>query len=88
MTDLSADQVLNAIHDAILDVAPEVADELERLDEHADLWETLELDSMDHQSVLAGLVERTGVEIDEKDYGQLRSLAAVVGHLVATASAD
>ncbi len=82
MSALSPNQAVAAVKEAIGDVAPDVADELESIDGTADLWELLELDSMDHQNVMVGLFERTGVDIPEREYGRLRSLAALADHLV------
>jgi acyl carrier protein len=59
---------------AITDVAPELDDELDDLDPEIDLWMELQLDSMDHLSVMTRLSEATGREIPERDYPSLLSL--------------
>ena len=86
MTTLTTDQARTAVVESIAGVAPDIADELESLDPSIDLWDHLELDSMDHVNVMAALSERTGVEIPERRYGELRSLAALV-ELLAPSSA-
>ena len=48
---------------------------------NADLFEALELDSMDHVNIMTALWERTGVEIAERDYGRLRSIDAISDHI-------
>lgn len=62
---------------SIAAVAPEAEDELDALDPDADLFEVLGLDSMDHLSVMTEIAKRTGIEIPERDYGRLRTLATL-----------
>jgi acyl carrier protein len=66
---------------AISEVAPELAPELDDLDPNVDLWRELELDSMDHLSVMTRLSEATGRDIPERDYPKLRSLNAICDYL-------
>ena len=66
---------------AIAEVAPELAPELDDLDPNVDLWRELELDSMDHLSVMTRLSEATGRDIPERDYPKLRSLNAICEYL-------
>ncbi len=81
MISLTDEQALTIVIDAISKVAPDVATEVASLDQGVDLWEELLLDSMDHLSVMTNLAERTGLEIAERDYAQLRSLHALAKHL-------
>lgn len=74
MTDLSPENARRLITDAITEVAPDVADELATLPPGADVFEDLELDSMDHVNIMNGIFERTGVEIAERDYATLRTI--------------
>jgi len=67
---------------AITAVAPEVEDELPTLDLAADVFEYLGLDSMDHLNVMTEIAQQTGVEIPEREYGQLRSIQALAKRLV------
>ena len=69
------------VRSAIAEVAPEVAPELDDLDPDVDLWRELELDSMDHLSVMTRLSEATGRDIPERDYPKLRSLHAICDYL-------
>ena len=80
MTDADVTAVLFR---AIADVAPEVEPELADLDRDADLWEELELDSMDHLSVMTRLSEATGREIPERDYPALTSMRQIREYLAA-----
>ena len=72
---------IDLILNAVAAVAPEVEPELGDLDPDIDFWAELELDSMDHLSVMAQLSERTGREIPERDYPQLTSLRALGAYL-------
>ena len=60
---------------AIADVAPELESELADLDRDVDLWTELQLDSMDHLAVMTRLSEQTGIEIAERDYPHLTTIA-------------
>lgn len=71
---------------AIADVAPELEPELADLDHDVDFWTELQLDSMDHLSVMTRLAEQTGVEIAERDYPRLTTVAAVRDFLAANRS--
>lgn len=62
-----------AIIEAIARVAPEaVAD---RLDDDADFLDELGLDSMDILNLVSVVAERTGLEVAERDYPKIRTLA-------------
>lgn len=67
---------------AITAVAPEVEDELPSLDQATDVFEFLGLDSMDHLNVMTEIAQTTGVEIPEREYGQLRSIEALAKRIV------
>ena len=69
------------VHKAIATVAPDVEPELAGLDPDVDLWDELELDSMDHLSVMTRLSEATGREIPERDYPSLTSVSEICGYL-------
>mgnify|MGYP001826102470 CR=1 FL=1 len=86
MTQLSSDDALAIVKTAISTVAPDVEDELDAVDPGVDLWEDLELDSMDHLNVMVELKQQTGVDVPEREYGRLRSLQAIAGYLVATSA--
>ena len=68
---------------AIADVAPELTDELPGLDRDVDLWDALELDSMDHLNVMERLANATGCDIPELDYPQLTSVDQIVDYVAA-----
>jgi len=68
-----------AIIEVIADVAPDA--ELDQLDPAADLRDELDIDSMDFLGVLLGVHERLGVEVPERDYGEVRTLDALVAYV-------
>ena len=69
--------LVTMILSAIADVAPELEPELADLDHDVDFWTELQLDSMDHLSVMTRLTQQTGVEIAERDYPRLTTVAAL-----------
>ncbi len=60
--------------------APEV--DLSRVRPNADLRDELDIDSMDFLRFVVDLHARLGVEVPEKDYPRIRTLASCVGYLV------
>jgi acyl carrier protein len=69
--------LVTMILSAIADVAPELEPELADLDHDVDFWIELQLDSMDHLAVMTRLTQQTGVEIAERDYPRLTTVAAL-----------
>lgn len=86
MARLTRNDADEMVRNAIGEVAPDVADELGSVDPTADLWDVLDLDSMDHQNVMVAIFRLTGVEISERDYPSLRSLDRLAEHLATVAS--
>ncbi len=68
---------------AIADVAPELEPELADLDHDVDFWTELQLDSMDHLSVMTRLSEQTGIDIAERDYPHLTTVSSLRDFLAA-----
>ena len=81
---MNAPSISTAIRAAVEKVAPEVVDELDIIDREADLFDELDLDSMDRLAVMEALAASTGVDIPEADYGRLTTLAAIEAHLTGT----
>jgi acyl carrier protein len=75
-----ADQVAMILA-AIADVAPELEAELAHLDHDVDFWTELELDSMDHLSVMTRLATQTGRDIPEIDYPHLTTVNQISTYL-------
>ena len=78
--------LVTMILSAIADVAPELEPELASLDHDVDFWTELQLDSMDHLSVMTRLTQQTGVEIAERDYPRLTTVEALRDFLAANRS--
>lgn len=74
-------QLRGAVLATLAQIAPELEDELATLPDEAPLREQLDLDSLDVQNLMAGLHERLGVDIPERDYGRLDTLGAAVHYL-------
>ncbi|HUO71821.1 MAG TPA: phosphopantetheine-binding protein [Solirubrobacteraceae bacterium] len=66
---------------ALTDVAPDI--DPATIDPDADLAEQLDIDSMDFLNVIVAIHEQTGIEIPERDYGKLATLAGAVSYLAA-----
>ncbi len=80
------DDLRSTILDALLEVAPEVDPGDVRDDEP--LQEQLDLDSMDFLAFLEGVAARTGVEIPERAYGDVATLAGCVAYVGAARAAS
>lgn len=65
----------------LAEIAPELETDLQTLGDDAPLREQLDLDSLDVQNLVAGLHERLGVDVPERDYGKLDTLGHTVGYL-------
>ena len=75
--------LITMVLSAITDVAPELEPELADLDHDVDFWMELQLDSMDHLAVMTRLSEQTGVDIAERDYPRLTTVASLRDFLAA-----
>ena len=82
---MSDADIQQAIFAALRNVAPEV--DPSTIPPEANLREALDIDSFDFLNFLIGVHERLGVEIPERDYGQLTSLSRLVRYLSSRLSA-
>lgn len=81
---MTPDDARQVVLDAIATVAPDApVDELAPDD---DLFDTLELDSMDLLNIVVAVHERTGIEVPERDYGKLGTLDDFAAYLVAASA--
>jgi acyl carrier protein len=71
--------------DVLQEVAPDIQADALTPDTH--LQEDLDLDSMDFMNFVAGLSERTGLEVPERDYARLSTIAACTEYLTAQGTA-
>jgi acyl carrier protein len=76
----TAQDARSLVLDALLEVAPDVQTEALGPDTH--LQEDLDLDSMDFMNFVAGLSERTGLEIPERDYRRLGTIGSCTAYLL------
>jgi acyl carrier protein len=77
-----------AIRDTVLKVLSSIAPEadLSRLNPQGRLRDQLDIDSMDFLNFVIGLHEELHVEIPERDYGRLATLAGCMEYLAAATS--
>ena len=76
---MTQDEVLIAIKDIIAQIAPD--EDLSELKLDLRLREQIELDSMDFLDIVMELRKLYGVQVPEKDYMELASLAGCVKYL-------
>ena len=76
---MTRDDIRAAVLHALGTVAPEA--DLSRLAPSADKRETLDIDSMDFLNFAIALHGTLGVEIPERDYPQLATLAGSIDYL-------
>ena len=76
--------VTNGVRDEVLSVLTAIAPEVEAGDIEDDvlLRDQVDLDSMDWLNFLVGIHKRLHIDIPERDYGSLRTLADVVNYVV------
>lgn len=77
---MNEDEIRDAVTTALADAAPHI--DATVVAPTADFHEELELDSLDFLQLVERLAELTGVEVPERDYGELTSIettAAYVG---------
>lgn len=84
MTPLTAESARDLIARLLADIAPEV--DLADARPEGQLQEELGLDSMDFLNLMIGIHQATGLEIPERDYPALSTLAGAVDYLMARTS--
>lgn len=82
---MTEERIRAAIVRVLHDIAPEI--DLTRVAPDADLRDELGLDSMDILNFAIGLQEQTGVDVPERDYSQIVTLAGCTSYLLARAPA-
>lgn len=76
---MNADLARDHIAAILGQIAPEA--DLDDVDPDEDLRTELDLDSLDFLGLIEGLKERTGVDVPETDYPQVRSLTDLITYL-------
>jgi acyl carrier protein len=75
-----------ALFEALLHrIAPEV--DLDAVDPEAPLQEEVDLDSMDFLNLVTALHEKTGIDIPERDYPSLSTVAGFIAYIAAAPAA-
>ena len=71
------------LKDVILTALKQIApvSSVNQLEPDDNIREALDLDSFDHLNFLIDLNTKLGVDIPEKDYGKLNSLASIIDYL-------
>ena len=72
-------QLKDVILTALKQIAP--VSSVNQLQPDDNIREALDLDSFDHLNFLIDLNSKLGVEIPEKDYGKLNSVASIIDYL-------
>ena len=62
-------------------IAPEI--DLDDVDADAPLQEAMDLDSMDFLSLVTALHEETGIDVPERDYARLQTIADFITYVAA-----
>jgi len=80
----------NELREAVLTSLGEVAPEIDpaTLDPAAPVADQVEIDSMDFLDFVVALAGRTGIEVPERDYGDLASVDDCVRYLAARVPAQ
>ena len=78
------------LREAVLTSLGEVAPEIDpaTLDPSMPVADQVEIDSMDFLDFIVALAERTGIEVPERDYGDLASVDDCVRYLAARVTAQ
>ncbi|MDR3661002.1 MAG: acyl carrier protein [Mycobacterium sp.] len=73
----------NDIREEVLSILTTIAPEVDEggIRDELPLRDQVDLDSVDWLTFLVGIHKRLGVDIPEKDYSSLRTLADVVGYV-------
>jgi acyl carrier protein len=77
---MTPEEARNVVREVLCEVAPEA--DPEHIGRDVTLLEALGFDSLDFLDFVAGLHQRTGVEIVERDYPRLLTIDDCVAYLV------
>ncbi|MCH8157898.1 MAG: acyl carrier protein [Nitrospinae bacterium] len=76
---MTRDEVRQAVVDILTDIAPD--EDVNSIKDDITLREQIDLDSMDFLDIVMELRKRFNVEVPEKDYEQLVSMASCIQYL-------
>lgn len=69
------------VHAALQQVAPDRGDEFDGLDPDTDVWRELDLDSLDHLTVMTYIADATDADVAERDYPRLITMRQLCAHV-------
>jgi acyl carrier protein len=77
------------LRDLVIEVLSDIAPETDpaAVDPSEDLRDELDLDSMDELNMITQVSERLGIDIPERDYPRMRTLAGAAEYLVSRTGA-
>ena len=76
---MTRDEVRQAVLDILAEIAPD--EDVDSIKDDITLREQIDLDSMDFLDIVMELRKRFNVEVPEKDYEQLVSMASCIKYL-------
>ncbi len=82
---MTREEIEAAVRSSLGAIAPEA--DLAHVRPNADLRDELDIDSMDFLRFVVDLHARLGVDVPEKDYPRIRTLASCVAYLLERAAA-
>jgi acyl carrier protein len=76
---MTGEDVRTAIIDILVDIAPD--EDVDSINDQDNLRDQIDLDSMDFLDIVMELRKRFNIEVPEKDYGHLATMASCVTYL-------
>ncbi|MDA1109591.1 MAG: acyl carrier protein [Nitrospinae bacterium] len=76
---MTGEDVRAAIIDILVDIAPD--EDVDSINDQDNLRDQIDLDSMDFLDIVMELRKRFNIEVPEKDYGHLATMASCVTYL-------
>lgn len=76
---MTGEDVRAAIIDILVDIAPD--EDVSSINDQDNLRDQIDLDSMDFLDIVMELRKRFNIEVPEKDYGHLATLASCITYL-------
>jgi len=76
---MTGEDVRAAIIDILVDIAPD--EDVDSINDQDNLRDQIDLDSMDFLDIVMELRKRFNIEVPEKDYGHLATMASCITYL-------
>lgn len=78
---MNAEDARNLLERLLHQIAPEV--DLDSIDPEEELGDAVDLDSMDFLTLMTALADETGIDVPERDYPSLSTVAGFVDYVSA-----